>query len=430
MEGKVRLERAERGQVRLELLDLEGLVPGTHRVRAVWRFVSGLDLSRLHEAIRAREGHAGRPAIDPAILLCLWLYATLENVGSARELERLTRLHNVYRWICGGVSVNHHTLSDFRVQQAAFLDDLLTRSVVALMDAGVTELEEVAQDGLRTRAAAGGGSFRRRPTLEAKLAQARDRIERLKAEVATDPAAASKRRAAAEARSAREAESRAKAALEAMDEIEKRRERARKKHGKRVADQKAPRASLTDPEVRVIKMPDGGFRPAYNLQLATDTKSDAVVGVLVSNDSSDKGLVPPMVEDLGRRFANPPKRWLVDTGYASNETAEHLAGASPDGVEAYMPIPTGFGGAPAAMPPPTMAAARAWRERMDTDDGKAVYKRRGKAEWVNAGMRNRGLISLTVRGTAKVKAILLWQAIAHNLLCLFRNRIETLPAVA
>lgn len=193
MTGKVRLERADRSQIRLEAVDLEALVAADHRVRAVWAFVAGLDLNPLHEAVKSREGKAGRPAIDPAILVCLWLFATLENVGSARELARLTRAHAAYRWICGGVEVSYHTLSDFRVDQAGFLDGLLTRSVTALMEAGVTSLEEIAQDGLRTRASAGGGSFRRRPTLEAKLAAARERVERLKHEAQSDPAASSKR---------------------------------------------------------------------------------------------------------------------------------------------------------------------------------------------------------------------------------------------
>jgi transposase len=424
---KVRLQQADRGQVRLEAVDLESLVAPDHQVRAVWRFVTGLDLRPLHEAIRALEGHAGRPAIDPAILVCLWLYATLEDVGSARELDRLTRSHLVYRWICGGVSVNYHTLSDFRVDHESFLDELLTRSVAALVEVGATNLEEVAQDGLRTRAAAGGGSFRRRATLEARLAAARERVERLKAELAADPAASSKRQAAARARAAREAESRAEAALQALAEIEKRREQARKKHGKRAAAQKQPRASLTDPEARVIKMADGGFRPGYNFQIATDTKGGAVVGVQVSNDSSDKGLVQSMAEELRRRFTRLPQRWLADTGYASNQAAQQLGEA---GVEAYMPIPTGFSGEPARAPPAAMAAARAWHQRMSTEDGKAVYKRRYIAEWVNAGMRNRGLVRITVRGAAKARTILLWQALAHNLLCLLRHQTPNLPLPA
>jgi transposase len=426
---KVRLERADRSQVRLEVVDLDSLVSPDDRVRSVWRFVSGLDLSELHEAIRSREGHPGRPAIDPAILLCLWLYATLEDVGSARELDRLTRSHLAYRWICGGVSVNYHTLSDFRVDHEAFLDRLLTHSVVALIEAGITTLEEVAQDGLRTRASAGAGSFRRRATLEAKLAAARERIERLKAELHADPAASNRRRAAAQARAAREAEQRAEAALAQLAQIEERRKRANKKRGKRAAAQKEARASLTDPEVRVIKMADGGFRPAYNLQLATDTASGAVVGVHVSNDTSDKGLVQPMVEDIQRRFSRLPQRWLADTGYASNDNAELLGSASPAGVEAYMPIPTGFG-RPAKPPPPSRPAALAWHERMPTEPAKAVYKRRYLAEWVNAGARNRGLVKLTVRGSAKVRTVLLWQALTHNLLRLMSHQDGPLPAKA
>jgi transposase len=429
MAGKVRLERADRSQIRLEAVDLEALVPADHRVRSVWAFVAGLDLRPLHDAVKSREGQAGRPAIDPAILVCLWLYATLENVGSARELARLTRAHVAYRWVCGGVEVSYHRLSDFRVGQAGFFDDLLTRSVTALMEAGVTSLEEIAQDGLRTRASAGGGSFRRRPTLEAKLGAARERVERLKREAQDDPAASSKRRAAAEARAAREAEQRAKAALEAMEQIEKRKAE-RKKSGKDGEKQSPPRASTTDPEARVMKMADGGFRPAYNLQIAMDPQSGAVVGVQVSNDGSDKGLTMPMVEEIQRRFARLPRRWLADTGFASNATAEQLAGAGERGVEAYMPIPTGFSGKPAAPPPATMPAARAWHERMAREETKAVYKRRSLVEWVNAGMRNRGLVRLTVRGMARAKAVLLWQALAHNMLCLQRNGMSTLPAAA
>ena len=429
MSGEVRLERADRSQVRLEAVDLEALVSGDHRVRSIWAFVAGLDLSPLHAAVRSREGQAGRPAIDPAILVCLWLYATLENVGSARELARLTRAHVAYRWICGGVEVSYHTLSDFRVNQAEFLDALLTRSVTALMEAGVTSLEEIAQDGLRTRASAGGASFRRRPTLEQKLAAARERVERLKGEAQSDPAASSKRRAAAQARAAQEAVQRAEAALEAMKQIEKRKA-ARKKSGKDGDKQSPARASLTDPEARVMKMADGGFRPAYNLQIAMDTRSGAVVGVQVSNDGSDKGLIMPMVKQIKQRLGRLPDRWLADTGFASNAVAEQLAAASEHGVQAYMPIPTGFDARPAAIPPASMPRARAWRERMTGEPAKAIYKRRGLVEWVNAGMRNRGLVRLTVRGMARTRAILLWQALVHNLLCLQRNGIRTIPAAA
>jgi transposase len=428
MSEPVRLVRADRSQVGLEVVDLDSLVGSEDRVRSVWGFVIGLDLSELHEAIGSREGHAGRPAIDPAILLCLWLYATLDDVGSARELDRLTRSHLAYRWICGGVSVSYHTLSDFRVDHEAFLDRLLTGSVAALVEAGVATLEEVAQDGLRTRASAASGSFRRRATLETKLAAARERVARLKAELHDDPAASNRRRMAAQARAARQAEQRAKAALEQLGKIEERREQSAKKHGKRTAGQGQARASVTDPEARVIKMADGGFRPGYNLQIATDTASGAIVGVHVSNDTSDKGLIQPMIEDVQRRFSKLPKRWLADTGYASSDNAEKLAAASQAGVEAYMPIPNGFRGEPAKPPPPERTAALAWHERMATETGKTRYKRRYIAEWVNAGLRNRGLVKLTVRGAANIRAVLVLQALTHNMLRLISTPLRLATA--
>jgi transposase len=420
MVGKVRLQRADRNQFRLEPTDLDQLVPRNHQVRAVWDFVGQLDLARFHEAILAREGHAGRPPIDPAILLCLWLYATVDDIGSARELERLTAYHHAYRWICGGVSVNYHTLSDFRVAHGDFLDDLLTSSVVALMEAGVATLDEVAQDGLRTRAAAGTSSFRRKATLESKLEKAKARIERLKDEVSSDPAASNRRRQAAEERAAREVAERARAALDHLAEIEKRREQQREKHKKRVDQKREARASLTDPQARIIKMADGGYRPAYNLQIAMDTASGAVVGIDVTNESSDKRLIAPMLERIRRRFTKLPKRWLADAGYSGTNNVEHLAAAPGGAIEAYVPLPSGRGGKPARKPRPAGPVITAWRARMQGDEGKAVYKRRCLVEWVNAGMRNRGLTQLTVRGKRKVEAVLLWQAVAHNLLCLLR----------
>lgn len=422
MKGKVRLQVADRNQLLLVPTDLDRLVPLDHEVRSVWRFVGQLDLSPLHEAIRAREGHPGRPPIDPAILFCLWLYATLEGIGSARELERLTDYHHAYRWICGGVSVNHHTLSDFRVEEEAFLDDLLTRSVVALMKAGVASLEEVAQDGLRTRAAAGSSSFHRKATLEAKLAGARSRIERLKAEVTSDPAASSRRRQAAAERAARETEERARAALDHLEKIERRREEQAKKDKKRAEKQKEARSSLSDPEARIIKMSDGGYRPAYNLQLVTDTASGAVVALEVTNESSDKHRVRPMVEQIQRRFGKAPRRWLADSGYNGTQDVEYLASVGQTGIEAFMPLPAGRGGGVAKSPRPYVEPAiLAWRERMQSERGKGIYKRRYLIEWVNAGMRNRGLTHLTVRGKLKVGAVLLWQALAHNFLCLLRS---------
>src|SRR5438034_7055076 len=168
-----RYEAPNRSQVELYPCDLETLLPPGHAARLVWHFVNGLDLTTFYAAIRAREGQPGRAPIDPRILIALWLYATIDGVGSAREVDRLCDRHDAYRWMRGGVSVNYHTLADFRVQHAAELDDLLTQSISALMYGGVVRLARVAQDGTRVRASAGVGSFRREATLQACLRAAR-----------------------------------------------------------------------------------------------------------------------------------------------------------------------------------------------------------------------------------------------------------------
>jgi len=176
MQQRPRVLRPNRAQIELRAPDLEGLLPEDHRARAVWEFVEGLDLSVLYERIESVEGHAGRPAIDPGILLALWIYATAEGVGSARALERLCGQHDAYRWICGGVAVSAHTLSDFRVAHGSVLDALLTQSVAQLMAEGLVDLRRVAQDGLRVRASAGAASFRRRRRLREFLREAGEQV--------------------------------------------------------------------------------------------------------------------------------------------------------------------------------------------------------------------------------------------------------------
>lgn len=105
---------ADRSQVELGPFDLESLIPPGHRARSIWSVVEKLDLSRFYEPIKARGSQAGRAATDPKVLVALWLYATTDGVGSARELERLCGEQDTYRWLRGGLTVNHHTLADFR----------------------------------------------------------------------------------------------------------------------------------------------------------------------------------------------------------------------------------------------------------------------------------------------------------------------------
>lgn len=409
--GRPRLRRADRKQVVMRMASLESLLPEGHRARVVWEYVEGLDLTTLYGKIRSVGGHAGRDATDPRILLALWVYATLEAVGSARELARLCEEHVAYQWICGGVTMNHHTLSDFRVGHPEFLNDLLTQSVATLMHQGLVTLERVAQDGMRVRAHAGSGSFRRRGTLERCQAEAKKQVEALAKELEADPASGNRRRDAARARAARERSRRIQQALAELVKIE-----ARKKGPEA---KETARASMTDPEARVMKMGDGGFRPAHNVQMATDTQTQVIAGVDVVNEGSDRGQMPPMVEQLERRYDARPKEVLVDGGFVRHEDIEAL-GDGEKAVTVYAPVaanakaPERDPHDPVETDSETVAQ---WRARMKTEEAKAIYKERAStAECVNAAARNRGLQQFLVRGVGKALSVALWFAIAHNLM--------------
>jgi len=384
---------------------LDTLLPEDHRARAVWQYVEGLDLTPLYEPIRATESQAGRPATDPKLLLALWLYATVDGVGSARALARLCEDHVAYQWLCGGVPMNPHTLADFRTAHVAYLDTLLTHSVAVLMAEGLVELTRVAQDGVRVRASAGAASFRRRPTLERCLAEAETHVQALRRELEADPAATSQRQRAAQARAARERAARVADALAQLSALEAK---------KPAAEKAQARASTTDPDARVMKMADGGFRPAYNIQLATDTTTQLIVGVEVSNLGSDRGQLAPMVAQIEARHQQPPGAMLVDGGFA---TFDDIEAVSPR-TTVYAPVsrPKDPTRDPYAPRPGDSAAVAAWRQRMGTAEAQAIYKERAAtAECVNAQARNRGLRQLLVRGLAKVRAVALWYALAHNL---------------
>ncbi|GAC1511565.1 MAG: hypothetical protein NVS1B6_18030 [Steroidobacteraceae bacterium] len=180
--GAPRVQSAVRNQVELRACDLDAALPADHPARAVWAFVQSMDLQGLYAQIRAVEGSVGRAPIDPAILMSLWLYATLDGVGPARELDRLCDSDDACRWLCGGVGVNHHTLGDFRVEHPQWLDGQLTRSVAGLLSQGLVRMNRVAHDGMRVRAHAGAASFRRRETLEQLMQDAQAQVQALKDE--------------------------------------------------------------------------------------------------------------------------------------------------------------------------------------------------------------------------------------------------------
>jgi transposase len=301
--GSARYATANRTQIELTPTDLEALLPPGHAARLVWRFVEGLDLTAFYAQIKARAGGPGRTPIDPTILVALWLYATIDGVGSAREVDRLCAAHDAYRWLRGGVPVNYHTLSDFRVAHQAALDDLLTQSIAVLLDRQVVTLHRLAQDGTKVRANAGVRSFRRGDRLRACLTMARQQVARARWQAA---GASPARVAAAVQRAADERLARVEDALAQLPMVE-----AAKQRNRSTA---VPKVSTTDPDARVMKLSDGGFRPAYNVQFATDVDGQAIVGVDVTNAGSDQAALAPMLAQVRRRTGRAPDAVLVDGG--------------------------------------------------------------------------------------------------------------------
>ena len=413
-EGKARLREPVRNQIELRPVDLNSLIGADHPARTIWAYVERLDLGALEERVRARTHTPGQAPATPRLLLALWLYGTSEGVGSARALARLCTSHDAYRWLCGGVRVNYHGLSDFRSGHAGLLDRLLSENLATLSAAGVIDLDEVVQDGVRVRAAAGSASYRRRKTLRKELKKARRLVERLAQERDGDADASNRRIAAARQRAARERERRVAAALDKLTEIEAERKRRAKTNKQQVRKQKEPRASTTDPQARVMKMADGGFRPAYNCQLATVAEGQIVIGAETVAVGSDRGLIRPMIEQIEHRHDRRPKRHLVDGGFNKNDDTEW---AWRQGVAVYGPaVKNKHNTDPYAPRPDDGPGVAAWRRRMKSPHGKAVYRRRAPGEGINARFRQWGLHQFTVRGVDRVNTVLLWFALANNVL--------------
>jgi transposase len=405
----LRLETAERGQKQWEESCLDDLLGPEHLARQVWSYVEGLDLSVLYGRVRTTVGSSGRPAIDPALLMSLWLYATLDGVGSARLLDRLCASEAAYRWLCGGVGVNYHTLSDFRSEAGPLLDDLLSQSMAGLIAAGVVDVSVVAVDGLRVRASAGAGSFRRGERLEGLYEAAKATVAQLKTEVAEDPGAAQRRRLARRKAVAEDRLRRLEEARAAHAQIERRRrQEAIEQRRKQKKNDKPVRASTSDPRAQVMKMADGGFRPAYNVQIMTAAEGAHIVGIAVSNCGSDRGLLEPALGEIERRYGVKPKRALADGAYHRKDAIERLHGQA---IEVFCPLPDNA--KPQREDGPGVIALR---QRMASAEGQAFYKRRFATERPHAHMRNHGLQQLLVRGVEKVKAVMLWHIHAFNFL--------------
>ena len=420
---QLRLRRVDRERVVPIPARLEALLPADHLARLIWAAVLRLDLTAFYAPIVVVIGGPGQAATDPQILVALWLYATSQGVTSARALNDLCVAHLAYIWLCGGVTMNYHTLSDFRADHVTALDALLTQVLGCLDHAGLIAYEQTAQDGMRVRASAGAASFRREATLEKCLAAAEAAVTALTAAAAetADGAPLSAASQAARERAATERVAQLEAALAELPAVQ----------AAKAADKQAEaRVSTTDPEARVMKMPDGGYRPAYNFEFATATAHLVIVGVDVTNAGSDKAEMAPMIPQEQERCAQLPKDWLVDGGFVS---AAALENAADQGLRVLAPVPkpkdpTRDPALPLASDSPVIAA---WRNRMATAEAKATYKlRAATSECVNAQARSQhGLLQLRVRGLVKALAVALWIAITHDLL-IWLHHLATPPGSA
>jgi transposase len=410
-----RVSRPHRTQIEMQLFSLDQMLPVDHRARQVWAFVKSLDLEPFYRDIQVTDNSAGRTAIAPEILVGLWLLATLDGIGSARELSRRCETDIPYLWMLGTVSVNHHTLSDFRVQHGERLEQLLVNIVAALVEVGIVPLETIAQDGMRVRASAGKSSFRRRPTLEKLRQAAQEHVERLQREVEneTERLAGDARRKAAAERAARERLERVEEALRQHEKLSQQREERKK------GDGETTRVSTTDPDARKMKMANGGYDPAFNVQFATDGDARMIVGVDVTNGGTDGGELPPMLDQVEQHYGKRPQQALVDSAYA---TQDSVTAAESAGTKVVSTIPRAcelieHGKDPYSKQRRDTQEYAQFRARMAQPEYQKLYQLRPSiAEFPNADCRNRNLKQFRVCGLIKVKAVALWHALAFNFL--------------
>ena len=393
------------GEMRFEMPD--SALPDNHPARVIWNILGTLELSRFSTGCASVEGKAGRSLLRPRMMLTLWLYGISRAIGSAREIASLTRTDVAFSWIVGDLQVSHDKLSKFRVGHGEALDTLMTEVLAVLLQQGLITLETVAQDGTRTRAAASAPSFRSYGSLLECREQAALHLKAVLA--AADDPEYTRAQHAARAAAAKDYQDRVEAAIQTVGELQR----------QRGSSSKVVRASTTDAEARVMKMGDGGFRPAYNVQDATEGSElggpRTIVGVEVSNSGSDMGKLTPMAEQIEKRCGRLPEKMLADGGYAKHEDITALR---QKGVDALVSPSSRAKSIEQLQREGADPEVIAWREQMETSEAKKRYRARaGLAELPNAHQKSHhGIQQVLVRGLEKVTCVVLLNAIASNIL--------------
>ncbi len=476
-QGSVRVKAVNRNQMLFREVAVERLVEEDHPARAIWEFVGRLDLGEFYAPIKAVEGVAGREPWDPRVLISLWVYAYSRGIGSARELARRCEYDPAFQWLTGMQEINHHSLSDFRVDHPGALDEMFVQALGLLSAEGLITLERVTQDGTKIRASAGADSFRREQRVREHLDAAREQVKAM-GDPRQEP---TNRQHAARQRAARERQGRLEQAWAELEKI---------RHAKTDAEaREQARVSLSDPEARIMKQSNGGCGPCYNVQISTDAAEGMIVAVGVSQSSSDYGELVDGVNRVAQNMDRLPQQVVVDGGFTSRQNMEAMSDKGVDligslddhsaqsagqmkrrGVsEAFYPqaftydpeqdeyrCPAGqtlrcegsenrpgvvhhryradwhtcaacpnkgqcCPGNPSRGRTMIRAvegpAVRAFIDKMRTEAAKAIYRLRGAvAEFPNAWIKAKlGLRQFHVRGVAKVRCESLWACLTHNI---------------
>jgi transposase len=479
-----------RQQMSWRAVDVERLIGEDHRARAIWALVGRLNLSGFYESIESSAEEGGRPAIDPQLLISLWVYAYSEGIGSAREVARRCEFDPAFQWLTGLEEVNYHTLADFRVDKQQELDELFTQVLAALSKEGLIRLEQVMQDGTKIRALASGRSYQGEGTIREHLKRARRRVEEM-GDPRNEEASPKARQARTRARE--EQQKRLESALQELEKLQesKKGEKAKSK----------VRVSIGDPQARVMHQPDRGLALSYNAQISTDAAQGLIVGVAVTQAAEDSAQLLPAVDRIEQRLKKKPRQMVADGGYTTRDNIEKMAKREVDFLGSLGREEMASGAtAPNRLPPSAFvyqpetnryvcpegkllrpqgrhnnkrglvihiyeakfsdcqpcvhkpqccpenqshgrgvtrrvenAAVVAFREKMATDKAQAQYRRRSRvAEFCHAWIKSKlGLRQFHVRGLVKVQTELLWACLTYNLQHWARlNKLRAAPAAS
>jgi len=302
-----KLKPVDRSQMIFRTIEIEKLIPQDHDARAIWEFVGGLDLKEYYNDIRSQAGEAGRSASDPRLMISLWIYSFCKGISSAREIARLCDIEPAFQWLTGMTLINHHSLSDFRIDHNEALLKLMVEVLALLSAEGLVTMERVTQDGTKIKANASGKSFRREKTLSEHLKLAQEQVEAVNELQETDEGNQRQKRAVE--RSARERKEKLEKAFSELEELRKIKKTNKEKENARV--------STTDPESRVMKQGNGGFSPSYNVQISTDSANGFIVGVAVTQSGNDAQELIPAIDRMEENFGKKPQQMIVDSGYTT-----------------------------------------------------------------------------------------------------------------